>query len=435
MATKNQKKQSMVPELRFPEFEDRNEWKKTRFNQLLTSVADFRGRTPKKIGLEWGDGNIVSLSANNVKNGYIDLCAECNLGSNKLYEKWMEGVNLQQGDIVFTMEAPLGKAVLIPDSKKYILSQRVVGFKTNAKVLNDFLIQLIWSQPFQVKIYSLSTGSTAKGISQKALSKVEIEIPDIAEQQKIADCLGSLDDLIAAHSRKLDALQDHKKGLLQQLFPTEGQTTPKLRFPGFEGEWESLPIGKVVDNSFYGTSRSTSENAEIPVLRMGNMAGGTLDFSKLVYIDLEENEFDKIKLNSGDILLNRTNSKELVGKVSIFDESFPCITASYIVTYRLCKKIILPAFCNYMLNTPLYQARIRSLATPSISQWNINPTRFKKELIIVLPPKVSEQQKIADCLSALDALITAQTEQIAALKEHKKGLMQKLFPNPELKTA
>src|SRR5690606_21498558 len=70
--------------------------------------------------------------------------------------------------------------------------------------------------------------------------------PSEGEQQKIADCLGSLDDLIAAHSRKLAALQDHKKGLLQQLFPTEGQTTPKLRSPGFEGEWAEKRIRKCV---------------------------------------------------------------------------------------------------------------------------------------------------------------------------------------------
>lgn len=96
-----------VPKLRFPEFLDASDWEKRNFYDLLEDVLDFRGRTPLKLGMEWGGGNIISLSSNNVKNGYIDYEAECNLGSEALYEKWMGKVNLEKNDIVFTMEAPL----------------------------------------------------------------------------------------------------------------------------------------------------------------------------------------------------------------------------------------------------------------------------------------------------------------------------------------
>jgi len=163
---------------------------------------------------------------------------------------------------------------------------------------------------------------------------------------------------------------------------------------------------------------------------MGNMAEGGLDFTNLVYIDLDPDSFESFRLEDGDILLNRTNSPALVGKISIFRLKSECITASYIVTYRLNKKRIDPFFCNFMLNTPLHQAKIKALAKPSISQANINPTTFKKELIVSVPA-ISEQQRIAACLTSLDDLIAAQTQKHEALKTHKKGLMQQLFPSPE----
>lgn len=208
------------PRLRFPEFQDTGEWEERPFYDLFDAVIDFRGRTPKKLGMEWGGGNIIALSANNVKNGFIDLTAECYLGSDDLHARWMGDVNLSKGDIVFSMEAPLGNALLIPDDSKYILSQRVVAFKSKSTVVSEFVLQLIWSDCFQVAITQLSTGSTAKGISQKALQRIAVHLPKKAEQQRIADCLSALDDLIAAQAQKLDALRTHKRGLMQQLFPS-----------------------------------------------------------------------------------------------------------------------------------------------------------------------------------------------------------------------
>lgn len=208
------------PRLRFPEFQNAGEWSEKPFGELLDGIIDFRGRTPVKLGMEWGGGNITSLSANNVKNGFIDYAAECNWGSEELYKRWMGDVNLEKEDIVFTMEAPLGKALLLPDSQKYILSQRVVAFKTKPVVRNPFLIQLIWSEGFQRAIDELATGSTAKGINQKALKTVLVKLPGPAEQQRIASCLSSLDTLITAETQKLEALKTHKKGLMQQLFPS-----------------------------------------------------------------------------------------------------------------------------------------------------------------------------------------------------------------------
>lgn len=273
-------------------------------------------------------------------------------------------------------------------------------------------------------------------LSKSNIEKIEVSIPSLAEQQKIADCLTSLDEVIAAQGRKVEALKAHKRGLMQQLFPREGETRPRLRFPEFRNapEWSVHPFDYFVTRSFYGTSSSTSDRGRYPVLRMGNMFDGGLSFSNLAYLDLDPESFEGIRLLPGDILLNRTNSPALVGKISLFDSDIECITASYIVTYRLDRERINSVFCNLMLNTPNYQAKVNALARPSVSQANINPTTFRKELVVSVP-KLAEQQRIADCLSSFDAKITAETEQLAALKTHKQGLMQQLFPVPEVADA
>ena len=194
------------------------DWNAGSFYDCLDEIVDFRGRTPVKLGMEWGGGNILSLSANNVKNGYIDFQAECNLASEELHEKWMSGIDVRKDDIIFTMEAPLGNATLIPDSQKYILSQRVVLFKTSKNINNRFLLQLIWSPFFQESLKSLSTGTTAKGINQKSLKKINIHYPTIGEQEKISDFLLAIDKKIEAISQQINLTAQFKKGLLQKMF-------------------------------------------------------------------------------------------------------------------------------------------------------------------------------------------------------------------------
>lgn len=219
-----------VPRLRFPEFEGAGEWEEKKFNQVIEKIIDFRGRTPKKLGMEWGGGNILSLSANNIKDGYIDLTAENNKGSEELYRAWMGKADLAKGDILLTTEAPMGKSVLVPDDKKYILSQRVIAIKTRDYVDNEFLVQLIWSNFFQLQMSKLATGSTAKGINQKALEKIFLFLPSLPEQTRIAACLSSLDSLIAAQGDHIAALQAFKRGLMQGLFPAaaaDPSTTPE----------------------------------------------------------------------------------------------------------------------------------------------------------------------------------------------------------------
>ncbi|WP_198306447.1 restriction endonuclease subunit S [Arcobacter vandammei] len=191
-------------------------------------------------------------------------------------------------------------------------------------------------------------------------------------------------------------------------------------------DWEVVKLSEIFSKSFYGTSDSTNEIGKYPVLRMGNMQNGTLDLKDLVYLDLVEKEFKKYQLKKGDILLNRTNSYELVGKISLFDLDGDYLSASYIVAYRPNFKVLNSIFINNLLNTTYFQDKIRTIATKGVSQANINPTSFKEVINIPLPP-LKEQEKIAEILTTWDEAITKQTELLRAKELQKKALMQKLL--------
>lgn len=193
------------------------EWHIINFFEFVNKIIDFRGRTPKKLGMDWGNGTILALSANNVKMGKIDFNLESYYASNELYEKWMRGNELSKGDLVMTMEAPLGNIAQIPDDEKYILSQRVVALKTNDNIDNEFMKYMLMSNNVQNQLDVLSTGTTAKGINQKNLSKVLIALPKIEEQRKIASILSSIDKRIEQYKDKKEKLEEVKRGLMQDL--------------------------------------------------------------------------------------------------------------------------------------------------------------------------------------------------------------------------
>ncbi|CAI8831803.1 type I restriction enzyme, S subunit [Pseudomonas chlororaphis] len=419
----------LVPKLRFPEFREAEGWESIPLNRLAVR-AKQKNRSAQ----------IDRVLTNSAEFGVVDQRDFFN--KDIATQGKLEGYFVVEfGSYVYnpriSSAAPAG-----PISKNKIGTgvmsplYTVFKFKDDRNDFYEHFFKTTGWHTYMRQASSTGARHDRMAISSDDFMAMPLPVSSPDEQQKIADCLNLLDELIAAQGRKVDALKTHKKGLMHQLFPREGETQPRLRFPEFQcaGEWDAYPFESFVAKSFYGTSSSTSPTGQYPVLRMGNMSDGGLDFTNLVYIDLDPDSFESFRLEDGDILLNRTNSPALVGKVSLFGLKSECITASYIVTYRLNKKRIDPAFCNFMLNTSLYQARIKKLAKPSISQANINPTTFKKELVVSVPA-VLEQQRIADCLTSLDELIGTQIQKLEAFKTHKKGLMQQLFPSMEVVEA
>lgn len=417
----------LKPKLRFPEFRTAGDWEKTQLSDLLFETKQ------RNRALTYGPNEVLSVSGEFGCVNQIELLGRSYAGvSVKDYHI------VETGDVVYT-KSPLKRnpygIIKANKGKAGIVSTLYAVYRTTDLGLPDYLDHY-FSRDYNLNSYlqpivRKGAKNDMKVNNTDVLSGY-IWAPKRKEQERISACLTSLDELIAAYAQKLGTLRSYKEALEQRLFPRDGETTPRLRFPEFRGgpEWASHKFGDFVVESFYGTSESTSDKGQYPVLRMGNMVDGGLDFTNLVYIDLDREKFDAIRLKKGDILLNRTNSRELVGKVSLFELESECITASYIVAFRLNTNEVDPSFCNLMLNTQLYQAQIKLLSTPSISQANINPTTFRNSLDILIPTK-SEQRRIATCISSLGQTIFAQVKKLEALKTHKQGLMQQLFPSTE----
>lgn len=253
-----------------------------------------------------------------------------------------------------------------------------------------------------------------KMISYSQFSSVKVPYPrSFKEQQKIADCLSSIDELIDAENRKLKALEKYKKGLMQKLFPAEGKTLPEWRFPEFRGksEWRIKPLGKICTN--YDSRRipiteKDRVKGEIPYIG----ASGVIDY-------INDFIFDE------DLLCVSEDGANLVARTypiafSISGKTWVNNHAHVLKFSHKYTQDIVESYLN-MINL---QDFLTGMAQPKLN-------RAKLDIIPIPLPEEEEQQKIADCLSEVDKIITEQSNKVEQLKAHKKGLMQGLFPSFE----
>ncbi|MDX1990809.1 MAG: restriction endonuclease subunit S [bacterium] len=189
--------------------------------------------------------------------------------------------------------------------------------------------------------------------------------------------------------------------------------------------WKVATLGEISKFSQYGINSPSGGGSRYPMLRMNNIQAGHLDTTDLVYVELNEDEFKHFRLEPNDILINRTNSIDLVGKSSIFQLEGDYVFASYLVRFRLVDDVY-PLFVHYYLNSEIGQQILKTMATKGVSQANINPTNLKKRFTVPLPP-LPEQRKIAAILSTWDEAITLTGRLVDALKRRKQALMQLLL--------
>ncbi|MDR4468296.1 MAG: restriction endonuclease subunit S [Nitrospira sp.] len=207
--------QLLTGQTRLPGFH--GEWKPWTILQIAPNIIDYRGRTPLKLGMEWGGGDIPALSARNVKMGYIDCQEETYFGSDALYTRWMTNGHARKGDLVITTEAPLGNVALISDDRKYILSQRTVLLQVDPSIASSrFLHQLMMGGRFQQVLAENSSGSTATGIQRKRFEKLELTLPEVSEQTAIAEVLADIDAELAALEQRREKTRALKQAMMQQ---------------------------------------------------------------------------------------------------------------------------------------------------------------------------------------------------------------------------
>ena len=269
------------------------------------------------------------------------------------------------------------------------------------------------------------SGGIVPSVNKSAIEKISVFIPPtIAEQKKIANCLSDIDSLISAQCQIVDAVKEKKKGLMQQLFPQNGETTPRLRFPGFTDEWVEKPLSDV----FTRLTRKNAENNQ-NVLTISAQYGliSQLDFFKKSVAAADVTGY--YLLSKGDFAYNKSSSQgRPVGAIKplkLYDKG---VVSTLYICFR-CNNPKEIDFWEQYFDAGLLDKELMSIAQEGARNHgllNIPTSGFFG--LSVLSPSIDEQQKIASCLSALDDTIVAETNKLEALKAHKKGLMQQLFP-------
>ena len=303
--------------------------------------------------------------------------------------------------------------------------------QTGAEVNVEFLFHSLSHHPLQAEDYKRHFS---------ALRERRIFFPGIesGEQQKIAKCLTSLDDVIAAQAQKGEALRAHKRALMQQLFPREGETVPRLRFREFRGgeHWTLVPLGELLKGKpQYGVNEpAVPYAADLPTyLRITDIdEDGRFITEGKASVDITATEDDCLR--EGDIVFARTGAS--VGKSYRYrPEDGELVFAGFLIRVRPDQRKLLPAFLSSFLTTGRYWKWIRATSARS-GQPGVNGTEYAALPIPIPsqgadPNKLAEQQKIADCLDALQSQITLASEKLNCLRRHKQALLQQLFPRPE----
>lgn len=411
--SKNQKNHSsdkLVPALRFPEFKNAGEWEET----SVENVAQYEnGKAHEQDISEKGDYIVVNSK-------FISTDGEVKKFTNTPF------CIAEKDDILMVLsDVPNGRAMakcfLVDANNKYTVNQRICKITpTNAAGL--MLFYALNRNPY---FLSFDDGVKQTNLRKEDVLDCPLLLPkDTKEQQKIADCLSSLDELIDAETQVLDTLKDHKKGLMQQLFPAEGEKVPKLRFAGFKGEWEEKTLGELgqlVSGLTYSPDDVREEG--LLVLRSSNIQNGKIVLEDCVYVKAGIKGANISKPN--DILICvRNGSKALIGKNALIPEGMPLSThGAFMSVFRSNAA----KFVYQLFQTNTYTNQVASDLGATIN--SINGSQFVKYKFYV-PKDTKEQHKIAECFSAIDDYITAQSEKIEQLKAHKKGLMQRLFPSP-----
>jgi len=246
------KKMKLIPELRFPEFVNEGEWVEKSIQMLLDeniilSHLDGNHGALYPRSEEFTTEGVPYITANDFISGLVDF-TKCKHLPLQRAKKFKKGV-AKNGDILFAHNATVGPvAKLSTDLQFVILSTTATYYRCDNESLESDFLKFALSSPFFVNQYTrVMFQSTRNQVPITTQRKFNLQLPKPKEQQKIASCLSSLDELIAAHSDKLEALKGHKKGLMQNLFPQKGQRVPNYRFPEFEkdGEWDLITLNKI----------------------------------------------------------------------------------------------------------------------------------------------------------------------------------------------
>ncbi len=349
-------------------------------------------------------------------------------------------------DVLFSVAGSLG---LVNLGINACITRSIFALRPlNDIVLQKFLFYALKKYGSQIAL--MGSGTAQKVITIKQISDFQIPLPPLPIQQKIVKVLDTIQEAIDIHEKIIEKTKELKKSLMNLLFhygtkalsiklltslrvseltsseiEKLGLKLKKTEIGEIPENWEVVRLGEVALEIIYGISKKGEREGKYPILRMNNLEDGKVNCHDLQYVGLEEIEFGKFKLEKGDILFNRTNSLELVGKTALFNLDGDFVFASYLLRIRTLKDKLLPEYLNYYINYEKTQQELKTLAYRGASQVNISASRLSS-FYIPLPP-LPEQQEIAEILQTIDQKIEIERKKKELYEELFKTMLNKIM--------
>ncbi|PEG96935.1 type I restriction endonuclease subunit S [Lactobacillus sp. UMNPBX9] len=400
-------KKNGIPKLRFPGFT--GAWEQRKLSSM-TQYKNGKGHEDKQT--DSGDFELVNLNSISIDGGFKH--------SGKFINESDDGI-LYKNDLVMILSDVghgdlLGRVALIPDDNKFILNQRVALLRPNKTVNPEFLFFYINSHQKYFK--SQGAGMSQLNISKKSVETFSSLVPNIDEQKKISLFLMKLDSLITLHQRKLEHLQEQKKGLLQKMFPKNGETVPEVRFPGFTDAWEQRKLGEEFKRVNERNNGEFGKDRWISVAKMYFQ-----DPDKVTSNNIDTRTY---VMRFGDIAFEGHPNNEFKFGRFVANDIGDGVVSELFPIYRHIRD-----YDNNYWKYAIHLERImgpifaKSITSSGNSSNKLAPKDLLRQSIFL--PHLDEQKEIGNFLKKMDSLITLHQRKLDHLELMKKGLLQQMF--------
>ena len=385
----------------------------------FSDVRDGTHASPKYVS----QGHPMVTSKNLTHSG-LDM-TDVSFLTDKDFNEINKRSKVSIGDILFGMIGTIGNPVIVDRDDFAIKNVALIKEKTSNPITNKWLLQYLKSPSFNRFIQKENAGGTQKFIALGLIRDMKLRVPEFDEQQKIGAFFKKIDDTIALHQRKLNLLNEQKKGFLQKMFPKNGEKIPEIRFAGFNDDWEERKLSdianKAVDNR--GKTPTISEDGNHPLLEVASLGNGAPDYSKVTKYLSDETFMAELRayIREGDILFSTVGS---IGLVSLMDTNENAAIAQNIVAFRANEKYD-SKFLYAMLSTKDNQHKAQRIVMGAVQ-----PSIKVSQLVDVdycVTENMEEQRKLGEYFLNLDNLITLHQRKIDELKSMKKSMLQKMF--------
>jgi type I restriction enzyme S subunit len=391
---------------------DKSNWAPTKLGDLADSISER-----------------VSNPENSEHDRFVGL--EHFVSGELKVRKWASTENLSSsakafkaGDILFARRNAYLRRASMVDFDGCCSGDAFVLREKKEKVIPGFLAFVVNSDSLWEFANQNAAGTMSKRVKWRDLANYEFLLPPKDQQAKLAELLWAADEVVEREREVLERLSKSKKAIFYESIFSFSENRDKY-FGKSKSLFDVKKLGNLIVELQYGISESLNGKGEIPVLRMNNLQNGKLSIEDLKYYNPVDGELDRFILDKGDILFNRTNSYELVGKASIFNIDGVFSFASYLIRIKTNKEFLDSSFLNLYFNSSIGLSKIRKYRTPGVSQSNINAQNIKN-IPIPLPP-IDLQKRILEKIISIEENENLIESKITSSQALQKSLINQIF--------